>query len=93
MAEWDGMKLRIDPSGRIVLPKPLRQRLGLAAGTELEVVEGPQGILLRSRVQQPSMLKVDGAWVHQGTAERGANWERMLDDAREERIQDLLKPR
>jgi hypothetical protein len=37
------------------------------------------------------MVKVDGLWVHQGNAEPGANWERILEDAREERIQSVLK--
>ena len=36
------MKLRIDP-GRIVIPKPVRKRLGLTSGTELDVVERPAG--------------------------------------------------
>lgn len=43
---FDGMKLRIDP-GRIVIPKPMRKRLGLTSGTELDVVEQPGGENLR----------------------------------------------
>ncbi|HZL67455.1 MAG TPA: AbrB/MazE/SpoVT family DNA-binding domain-containing protein [Candidatus Limnocylindrales bacterium] len=84
------MKLRIDKSGRILLPKPLRKRLGLASETELEAVEQPDGVLLRVVVQRASMIQVGGLWIHQGTAERGANWQRMLDDLREERIQAVL---
>jgi hypothetical protein len=38
------------------------------------------------------MVKIDGLWVHQGTAEPGTNWERIIDDAREERIASVLKP-
>jgi hypothetical protein len=37
------------------------------------------------------MVKVDGLWVHQGSAEPGANWERILEDVREERIGAVLK--
>jgi hypothetical protein len=37
------------------------------------------------------MIQVDGLWVHRGTAEPGANWGRVLDDLREERIQSVLK--
>jgi AbrB family looped-hinge helix DNA binding protein len=87
------MKLNIDRVGRIVIPKPMRKRLGLTSGTELEAVEQQGGVLLRPIVQKPSLIKVDGVWVHQGTSEPGANWERLVDDAREERIRDLLKPR
>jgi hypothetical protein len=38
------------------------------------------------------MIQVDGLWIHQGAAEPRANWERVLDDVREERIQTVLKP-
>jgi len=86
------VKLRMDKSGRIVFPKPLRKQLGIASGIELEAVEQPGGILLRPLVQRPSMVQMDGLWVHQGAAESGANWERVLDDVREERTQTVLKP-
>jgi len=85
------MKLRIDKAGRIVVPKPLRERLGFRPDTELEAIEQPEGVLLKRVHQRPSMVKVDGLWVHQGSAEPGANWERILEDVREERIESLLK--
>jgi len=87
-----GMKLRMDKSGRVVFPKPLRKRLGLVSEIELEAVEQPGGVLLRPVMQQPSMIQVDGLWIHQGAAEPGANWEHVLDDVREERVQTVLKP-
>ena len=85
------MELRIDKAGRIVVPKPLRERLGFKPDTELEAVEQPEGVLLKRVEQRPSMVKVDGLWVHQGSAEPGANWERILEDVREERIESVLK--
>ena len=81
----NGMELRIDQAGRIVVPKPLRQRLGFKPGTELEAIEQPEGVLLKRIDQKPSMVKVDGLWVHQGNAEPGANWDLILDDVREDR--------
>jgi hypothetical protein len=33
------------------------------------------------------MIRVGGVWVHQGTAEPGTDWEHILDEIREERIQ------
>ena len=87
----NGMELRIDKAGRLVVPKPLRERLGFKPDTELEAVEQPEGVLLKRVEQRPSMVKVDGLWVHQGSAEPGANWERMLEDVREERIESVLK--
>ena len=73
-----GMTLRIDKSGRIVVPEPPRERLGLKPDMELEAVEQPGGVLLRPVEQRPSMVKVDGLWVHQGVAQPGAAWDRSL---------------
>ena len=87
----NGMELRIDKAGRIVVPKPLRERLGFRPDTELVAIEQPGGVLLKRVEQRPSMVKVDGLWVHQGSAEPGANWERILEDVREERIESVLK--
>ena len=87
----NGMELRIDKAGRIVVPKPLRERLGFKPDTELVAIEQPEGVLLKRVEQRPSMVKVDGLWVHQGSAEPGANWERILEDVREERIESVLK--
>lgn len=86
------MNIRMDKSGRIVLPKPLRKKLGLERQVELEAVEHPGGVLLRTVTEQPSMVRVDGLWVHRGTAEPGTNWERLVNDIREERIESVLKP-
>jgi AbrB family looped-hinge helix DNA binding protein len=87
----NGMKVKIDKAGRIVVPKPLRERLGFKPDTELVAIEQPEGVLLKRVEQRPSMVKVDGLWVHQGSAEPGANWERILEDVREERIDSVLK--
>jgi AbrB family looped-hinge helix DNA binding protein len=83
--------LRIDKSGRFVLPKPLRERLGLGLDSELEVIEQAGGVLLRAVEQRPSMIKIDGLWVHQGVAQSGANWDRVVQDVREERIESVLR--
>jgi AbrB family looped-hinge helix DNA binding protein len=85
------MKVKIDQAGRIVVPKPLRERLGFRADTQLEAIEQPDGVLLKRIEQRPSMAKVDGLWVHQGTAEPGANCERVHDDVREERIESMFQ--
>ena len=68
----NGMELRIDKAGRIVVPKPLRERLGFKPDTELEAIKQPEGVLLKRVEQRPSMVKMDGLWVHQGGAEWGA---------------------
>ena len=87
----NGMKLGIDKAGRIVVPKPLRERLGFKPETELEAIEQSEGVLLKRVQQRPSMVKVDGLWVHQGNPEPGANWDRIVENVREERIESVLK--
>lgn len=72
------MVVKIDKSGRIVVPKPLRDRLGLKPDMELEVHEHADGVLLR--------VHVDGLWVHQGTAPANTDWVRVLEDVRDERL-------
>ncbi len=65
----NGMAIKIDKSGRIVVPKPLRDRLRLKPDMELDVHE-----------------QVDGLWVHRGTAQANADWARILEDVRDERL-------
>jgi AbrB family looped-hinge helix DNA binding protein len=47
------MRTTIDMAGRLVVPKPLREQLGFAAGTELEVsaVDGHLEVAIPSRVR------------------------------------------
>jgi len=87
------MKLRMDKAGRIVVPKPLRKRLGLQNEAELDIVEQADGILLRPQRSHPSMVQVGRFWIHQGVPEPGTDWDRVLDDVREERISDIINPR
>ena len=50
------MRTTIDAAGRIVVPKPLRDQLGFAPGTELEVeaVDGHLEVVVPSRVRVES---------------------------------------
>lgn len=47
------MRTTIDAAGRLVVPKPLRNELGLEAGTELELeaVDGRLEVAIPSRVR------------------------------------------
>ncbi len=85
------LSVRADCPGRIVVPKPLRERLGFKPETEFEAIEQSDGVLLKRVELRPSMVKVDGLWVHQGSAAPGANWEHVLDDVREERIDSVFE--
>jgi len=87
----DGMKLKIDKAGRIVVPKAIRERLGFKPDQELQAIEQPDGVLLKRIEQRPSMMKVDGLWLHQSVVLPGADWNRVLEQVREERIASIVK--
>jgi len=84
----NGMTLKIDKAGRIVLPKPVRERFHLREGSELELEERSDGLTLRPIEQQPSMVRKNGIWVHLGKVPRGFDWDVAVDAVREERIKD-----
>lgn len=86
------MNVHIDKAGRLVLPKAVRQQLGITPDTPLELVHRPDGVLLRRVAQQPSMLQVDGLWVHQGTSAPNADWAGVIDSVREERADSTWAP-
>jgi AbrB family looped-hinge helix DNA binding protein len=78
------MDVTLDRFGRILLPKPLRDRLGLLPGARLRVEVSGDRIGLRL-VERESILEIrDGVLVYQGRMiEDGAA---VLRDVREERI-------
>jgi AbrB family looped-hinge helix DNA binding protein len=84
----DGMTIKIDKAGRIVLPKPVRERFRLRAGSDLELEERPEGLILRPVEQGPSMIQEHGIWVHLGKAPRGFDWSTVVDAFRDDRLKD-----
>ena len=83
------MQVKIDKAGRIVLPKPVRDRLRLRQGSDLEIEERPEGLLLKPVDQRPSMIQKNGLWIHLGKLPKGLDWETLVDEVRDERIKEL----
>lgn len=83
------MNLKIDKAGRVILPKPVRDRLGLRAGSDVEAQETPEGVMLKPALPRPSMVKKDGLWVHTGKVPPGFDVVQAIRDDREERIRKL----
>jgi AbrB family looped-hinge helix DNA binding protein len=83
------VRLKLDKLGRIVLPKPIRNRYGLRPGTELEIVEGAQEFALRPTRSSPSLVEVGGVLVHQGIPLGDLDIVASIRDEREERLQHL----
>ena len=65
------MTLKIDKAGRVILPKPVRDRLGLTAGNDLEIQETPEGIVLRPDGPKPSLIRNGSFLVHTGEIPQG----------------------
>ena len=67
-------RVSVDAGGRILLPKKIRQRLGLAAGDELEVEfpvtgldhAGEDAILLRAVRPEVPLRREGKFWVYRG---------------------------
>ena len=63
------MKATVDAVGRIVIPKRIRDRLGIEAGVELEVVETETGIRVEVPTVAPRVVRSGGRRVvRTGTA-------------------------
>ncbi len=91
MPQKNGARLKVDKSGRIVVPKRLRDHLGIQAEAELELTAQSGGIFVRVVDQDSALVKVDGLWVHRGSVRPDADWERVIQDIRDERIASVLK--
>lgn len=61
---------RMSSKGQIIIPKPLRTMLHWTAGTELEVIDVGEGLLLRPRATFPAtrLEDVAGCLPHSGPA-------------------------
>ena len=84
----NGMTIKVDKAGRIVLPKPVRERFHLREGSELEIEERSDGLTLKPVEQRSSIVQEDGIWVHLGKVPRGFDWGSIVEAIREERIKD-----
>jgi len=84
----NGMNIKIDKAGRLVLPKRVRERFRLRAGADLELEEHPEGLILRPVARRASMAQKKGIWVHLGKIPEGLDWDDLVDAVREEHIKD-----
>jgi AbrB family looped-hinge helix DNA binding protein len=84
------MTIRIDSAGRLVVPKAMREKLGLAENGEIEALETPDGVLLRPLSHEPSMVKENGLWVHRGKPVEGAQQDKTIQHVREGRIRSTM---
>ena len=87
-------KLTVDKAGRIVLPKPIREKLQLAPGDELELESFDDRITLRPLRGTAQPRKKRGVWVfHCGEPLSAATVDETIEQARRERDERNLGQR
>jgi AbrB family looped-hinge helix DNA binding protein len=86
---WNGMTVKIDRAGRVILPKPVRDRMGLRAGSDLEILETPEGVVLKPAERKPSLVKKGSFLVHTGEIPPGYDILKAIDEDREERMRKI----
>jgi AbrB family looped-hinge helix DNA binding protein len=83
------MNIKIDRAGRVVLPKPVRDRYGLHAGSDLEMEVSSEGILLKPAGHRPSLVKKGSFLVHTGEVPAGYDILKAIASDREDRIRKV----
>lgn len=76
------MEVTLDESGRIVVPKPLRDRLGIGAGTEL-AIEVEDGRLVLKPIPERAVLdERDGLLISKAEVAVDVDVQSVIDDVR-----------
>ncbi len=62
------MKTTLDRFGRVVVPKDIRDRLGLRPGAEIEIDEKDNEVVLKPVENEPALMVKEGVLVYSGVA-------------------------
>ena len=84
-----GATVQMDRAGRVVLPKPLRDRFRLRGGDTLTIKVRGDAIELRPARATGQLKRVNGVLVFSGSGPPSAA--DFVGQAREERIEDLVR--
>ena len=80
-------KLTLDKAGRVVLPKPVRDRLQLAPGDTLQLEAEGESITLRPARQNVVLKKELDVWVYHGELPNTSLTD-LIDRERESRLHE-----
>jgi AbrB family looped-hinge helix DNA binding protein len=81
--------LTVDKAGRVVLPKPLREKMQLGPGTVLQLENEGESITLRPIRPKATLAKEFGIWVYQGGPSDDSIPD-LIDRVREERLREFF---
>jgi AbrB family looped-hinge helix DNA binding protein len=86
----NAMTVTLDKMNRLVVPKALRDRLGIQSGDAMELTLEADGIRLRPTMTQASLTEVDGILLCASEVPPSA-WDlaAFMDQQREERSTQL----
>ncbi|MCB1034643.1 MAG: AbrB/MazE/SpoVT family DNA-binding domain-containing protein [Acidobacteria bacterium] len=82
------MEATIDRFGRILIPKSLRDDLGVEPGTVFEIELSDGAVQLRPLLEEPELVNERGLLVHRGKPV--GDVENTLQRVREERIRKFF---
>lgn len=75
------MKSVVSEKGQITVPKPIRDRLGIATGTELDMEIVPGGFVARKRMRRSAWRDLVGILRHSDSSDRVVEQMRGRPDA------------
>ncbi|MEI7835534.1 MAG: AbrB/MazE/SpoVT family DNA-binding domain-containing protein [Planctomycetota bacterium] len=54
------MRLRVDKFGRMIIPKPMRRRMGIEPGGDVEVQEEGMALRVTAVQEEPAVIRKNG---------------------------------
>lgn len=86
-----GETVKMDGSGRVVIPQAIRERYGLVEGSyRLEIRESPEGIVLRPKPEEIPAERHSSGWVvFRSGGEETVDPVRSIDEERERRHEQV----
>jgi AbrB family looped-hinge helix DNA binding protein len=84
-----GMETNLDRFGRVIIPKKVRDKLGLRPGAVLEVQQQGGDVLLKPVQEEPRLLEKDGVLVFEGKA--SGDLAESVQSHRRERLKRVVR--
>ena len=83
-------KVTIDQSGRVGLPKRIRDVLRVGPGDSFDITTEGESIILTPVRVRPELQKKRGLWVYKSGKPSAASISGLIDESRFRRSQELL---